>query len=55
MENNKKPVDHNYLFSGMTDAEFAEEGFGFLQSEQDRTDLIPDDDEIPPAEFETDL
>lgn len=50
MQSKKRPPDHSYLFSGMTDAEFAEEGVKLVESERERADSVPDDEDEPAEE-----
>lgn len=54
MRNKGKPLDHSYLFSGMTDAEFAQEGVRLNETEREKADTLPLDDDFLPRDDEED-
>lgn len=45
MRSNQRPIDRVPYFSGMTDSEFAEELYVPRQTEQEKADSLPIDDD----------
>ncbi len=54
-KNQKRPLDHSLLFSGMTDTEFALESLPESNAKTDDPDFIPSDEDYQFNSDETEI